>query len=117
MDTNNKPTPTTLDEVVLKWAKVCRENDCFKIEDEIKQACLEYAATVQAELASCKIQYNAVHDACCRRIVEVEKLKELLGAAAKYVPANAFFGDIHNKPLDEVRLTTQITAAMQKGKE
>jgi len=37
----------SLEEIVLKWAKFCRENDYFKVEDEIKQACIEYAETKQ----------------------------------------------------------------------
>lgn len=45
---------------------------------------------------------------------EFAELVELLAAANKYVPHSAFYGDIKNKPLDEVRLTTRIDTALAK---
>lgn len=45
---------------------------------------------------------------------QLKKANELLGAAERYVPMAAFFGDIANRPMDEVRLVTRIRAHLNQ---
>lgn len=47
---------------------------------------------------------------------ELTETVRLLEAAAKYVPYNAIKGDWREKPIDEVRLLTQIHTHLKKLK-